>query len=37
LSSFETFDTLAGSTRGMEEAAPLIYQLARAALFLNDK
>ncbi len=36
LSSFETFDTLAGSTRGMEEVAPLIYQLARAALFLNN-
>ncbi len=35
LSSFETFDTLAGSTRTMEEVAPLVYQLACAALNLN--
>ena len=34
LSSFETFDTLAGSTRSMEEVAPLVYQLACAALSL---
>ena len=37
LSSFETFDTLAGSTRGMEEVAPLVYQLACAALSLNNR
>jgi AcrR family transcriptional regulator len=35
LSSFETFDTLAGSTHSMEEVAPLVYQLACAALSLN--
>ena len=35
LSSFETFDTLAGSTRTMEEVAPLVYQLACAAVNLN--
>jgi AcrR family transcriptional regulator len=32
LSSFETFDTLAGSTRSLEEVAPLVARLARAAL-----
>lgn len=31
LSSFETFDTLAGPTRSLEEVAPLVAQLARAA------
>lgn len=31
----ETFDTLAGSTHSMEEVAPLVYQLACAALSLN--
>lgn len=31
LSSFETFDTLAGTTRSPQEVAPLIYQLARMA------
>ena len=36
LSSFETFDTLAGPTRSMEEVAPLVYQLARAALKLDS-
>lgn len=35
LSSFETFDTLAGTTHSMEEVAPLVYQLACAALSLN--
>ena len=35
LSSFETFDTLAGPTRSMEEVAPLVYRLARAALKLE--
>lgn len=34
LSSFETFDTLAGSTRSMEDVALLVYELARAALNL---
>jgi AcrR family transcriptional regulator len=33
LSSFETYDTLAGPTRSAEEIAPLVAQLARAALF----
>jgi AcrR family transcriptional regulator len=37
LSSFETFDTLAGSTRSMEEVAPLVSQLACAALSLNNR
>jgi AcrR family transcriptional regulator len=32
LSSFETFDTLAGPERKLEEMAPLVYELARAAL-----
>jgi AcrR family transcriptional regulator len=32
LSSFETFDTLAGPERSLEEMAPLVYGLARAAL-----
>jgi AcrR family transcriptional regulator len=36
LSSFETFDTLAGPTRSMEEVALLVYQLARAVLNLNS-
>ena len=36
LSSFETFDTLAGPTRSMEEVAPVVYQLACAALKLNS-
>ena len=36
LSSFETFDTLAGPTRSMEEVAPLVYRLACAALNLNS-
>ena len=35
LSSFETFDTLAGPTRSMEEVVPLVYRLARAALKLE--
>lgn len=32
LSSFETFDTLAGPRCGLQEVAPLVYRLARAAL-----
>ena len=36
LSSFETFDTLAGPTRSMEEVAPLVYRLAHAALKLDS-
>jgi AcrR family transcriptional regulator len=32
LSSFETFETLAGPTRGLQEVAPLVWRLARAAL-----
>jgi AcrR family transcriptional regulator len=34
LSSFETFDTLAGPTQSMEDVAILVYELARAALNL---
>jgi len=36
LSSFETFDTLAGPTRSMEEVAPQVYRLAHAALKLDS-
>ena len=32
LTSFETFDTLAGPRRKLEEVAPAILKLARAAL-----
>jgi AcrR family transcriptional regulator len=32
LSSFETFEALAGPTRSLQEIAPLVCQLARAAL-----
>jgi AcrR family transcriptional regulator len=32
LSSFETFDTLAGPRCSLQEVAPLVYRLARAAL-----
>jgi AcrR family transcriptional regulator len=35
LSTFESFDTLAGTTRRLEEVAPLVYRLARAALGLE--
>jgi len=34
LTSFETFDTLAGTTRGPEEVVPLVHHLACAALGL---
>jgi hypothetical protein len=34
LSSFETFDTLAGPTRSVEDVALLVYELVRAALNL---
>jgi hypothetical protein len=37
LLSFETFDTLAGSTRSIEEILPLVQRLARAALGLDDE
>jgi AcrR family transcriptional regulator len=33
--SFETFDTLAGTTRSPEEVVPLVQRLARAALGLD--
>ena len=36
LLSFETFDTLAGSTRNIEEVAPFVQGLARAALGLDE-
>jgi len=36
LSSFETFDTLAGPTRSLQEVAPQIWHLARAALPLKQ-
>jgi len=35
LSSFETFDTLAGPTRSLQEVVPLVRQLAHAALHFN--
>ena len=35
LLSFETFDTLAGSTQSIEEVSPFIQQLTRAALELD--
>jgi AcrR family transcriptional regulator len=35
LSTFESFDTLAGPTRRLEDVAPLVYRLARAALGLE--
>ena len=34
LSSFETFDTLAGPTRSIQDVAPLVFQLARASISL---
>jgi AcrR family transcriptional regulator len=37
LLSFETFDTLAGSIRSIEEVVPLVQKLARAALGLADR
>ncbi|MFL5626856.1 MAG: TetR/AcrR family transcriptional regulator [Ktedonobacteraceae bacterium] len=37
LISFECFDTLAGSTRSPKEVAPVVQQLAHAALGLNGK
>ena len=36
LISFETFDTLAGYTRSIEEVAPLVSRLAHAALNLKE-
>ncbi len=36
LLSFETFDTLAGSTRSIEEVTPVVQRLARAALGLDE-
>ena len=36
LPSFESFDTLAGPTRSLEEVAPIIQRLARAALGLDE-
>jgi AcrR family transcriptional regulator len=36
LLSFESFDTLAGPTRSLEEVAPIIQRLARAALGLDE-
>ena len=35
LSSFETFDTLAGPTRSLQDVAPLVCQLAHATLHLT--
>ena len=37
LSSFETFDTLAGPTRSAEEVAPLVVRLARATLLSHSR
>lgn len=36
LSSFETFDTLAGPTHSIQEVAPLVCRLARATLHLDS-
>jgi AcrR family transcriptional regulator len=36
LLSFETFDTLAGSTQSIEEVSQLVQRLARAALMLDE-
>jgi AcrR family transcriptional regulator len=36
LIGFECFDTLAGPTRGIQEVAPVVQRLARAALALNE-
>lgn len=36
LSSFETFDTLAGPTRSPQEVAPLVYQLARMIFHTHE-
>ena len=35
LLSFESFDTLAGHTRSIEEVSPLVQQIARAAITLD--
>ncbi len=37
LTGYEAFDTLAGPARSMEELAGVVYQLARAALDLNER
>jgi AcrR family transcriptional regulator len=36
LSSFETFEALAGPARSLQEVAPLVCQLARASLHFNN-
>ncbi len=36
LISFECFDTLAGPTRSIQEVVPVVQQLARAAIELNE-
>lgn len=36
LSSFETFDTLAGASRSLQEVAPLVCRLAHATLHLDN-
>jgi AcrR family transcriptional regulator len=37
LISFETFDTLAGTTRSFPDVVPLVHRLARAVLGLDDR
>ena len=37
LISFECFDILAGPTRSVQEVAPMVQRLARAALGLNER
>jgi hypothetical protein len=37
LIGFECFDTLAGPTRSIQEVAPVMQRLARAALALNEE
>jgi AcrR family transcriptional regulator len=36
LTSFETFDSIAGATRGIEAVIPLVQRLARAAIGLDE-
>jgi AcrR family transcriptional regulator len=36
LTSFETFDSLAGSTHSLQEVVPVVQKLARAAIELNE-
>ncbi len=37
LTGFECFDTLAGPTRSIQEVVPVVQQLARVAIGLNEE